>query len=188
METRIEKSKKRKKEIRKQVLSIPKMLIILIISFFIYILTLVLWANTLKGTAYYDLLDTILKIYIMTVGFFMGLGYMNLKFIIVLVKSLIKIMFTVWVVIIVQFSSMEQVEQNIWIILSAFFFVYLEVLLDINDCLFQVKDDFRIPKIKFLTSTFIKENSISLSIMCLGIINSILSFFIVDLLDATKLV
>jgi len=99
---------------------------------------------------------------------------MNLKFLIFIAKSLMmKIMFTVWVVIIVQFSSMGQIEQNVWVILSAFFFVYLEVLLDINDCLFQIKNNFKIPKIKFITTTFIKENSIALPIFCLGIINSI---------------
>lgn len=150
--------------------------------------TLLLWSKTLHETVYFDLLDTVITINIMAVGLFMGLGYMNLKFLIVIIKSLMKIMFTVWVVLIVQFSSMGQIEQNAWVILSAFFFVYLEVLLDINDCLFQVKDNFQIPKIKFITSTFIKENSIALSIFSLGIMNSILSYFIVDLFDAIKVV
>jgi hypothetical protein len=146
--------------------------------------TLLFWAKSLKGTAYSELLDTILTLNLMAIGLFMALGYMNLKFIIVIFKSLTKIMFTVWVVIIVQFSTMNQIDQNAWIVLSAFFFVYLEVLLDINDCLFQVKDDFRIPKIKFITSTFIKENSLSISILCLSIINSALSYFIINLLGA----
>ncbi len=188
METRTEKTQKRKREFRKQVLSIPQMLLILIISLLFYMSSLVLWVKTLYGTVYFDLLDILLTMNIMALGLFMGLGYMNLKFLIVLVKSMLKIMFTVWVVLIVQFSSLGQIEQNAWIILSAFFFVYLEVLLDINDCLFQVKDDFKIPKIKFITSSFIKENSISLSIIFLCLINLILSYFIIDLLEAIKIV
>lgn len=184
METRIDRNQKRKEEFQRQILSIPKMLIFLVISLFVYLLSLLLWAKSLQGTVYCDLLDAILTLNVMAIGVFMLLGYMNLKFIIVIFKSLIKIWLTVWVVIIVQFSSMDQIEQNAWIILSAFFFVYLEVLLDINDCLFQVKDDFRIPKIKYITSTFIKENSLSISILCLSIINSALSHSIIDLLKA----
>ncbi|WP_090998981.1 hypothetical protein [Paenibacillus sp. OK003] len=184
METRVGKTLKRKTEFRKQLLSIPKMFIFLVISLLAYMFSLLLWTKSLKGTAYSELLDTILTTNIMAIGLFMALGYMNLKFIIVIFKSLIKIMFTVWVVIIVQFSSLDQIEQNAWIVLSAFFFVYLEVLLDINDCLFQVKDDFQIPKLKYVTSTFIKDNSISISILCLSVINSALSYFIIDLLKA----
>jgi hypothetical protein len=184
METRVEKTLKRKKEFRKQILSIPKMLIFLVISLLAYMFSLLLWTKSLKGTAYSELIDTILTTNIMAIALFMALGYMNLKFIIVIFKSLIKIMFTVWVVIIVQFSSLEQIEQNAWIVLSAFFFVYLEVLLDINDCLFQVKDDFHIPKLKYVTSTLIKDNSVSISILCLSVINSALTYFIIDLLKA----
>lgn len=187
METRTGKAQKRKIELRKQILSVPRMLIILICSLLFYMFTLVLWSKTLHQTVYFDLLDTIITINIMAVGLFIGLAYMNLKFLIVIFKSLIKIMFTVWVVIIVQFSSMEQVEQNVWVVLSAFFFVYLEVLLDINDSLFRIKDDIKVPKVKFITS-FIKENSIALSIICLGIMNAILSYFIVDLLEAIKII
>lgn len=188
METRVEKAQKKKKEFKKQIFGIPKMLFFLILSLLMYMFTLFLWGRMLSGTVYYDLVETIVTINIMAIAFFLGLGYMNFKFLIVLVKSFLKIMFTVWIVIIVQFSSMEQIEQNAWIVLSAFFFVYLEVLLDINDCLFQIKDDFKMPKIKFLTSTFIKENSLSISIVLLSIINGGLSYFIVDILNAIRVV
>ncbi|KOP65571.1 hypothetical protein AMS62_10170 [Bacillus sp. FJAT-18019] len=186
METRVEKYRKRKQEFRKLILGVPRMLFFLIISLFAYMISILLWTKSLSGTVYYDLLGTIITINLMAVGLFMGICYMNIKFFIVLVKSLLKIMFTVWIVIIVQFSSMEQLIQNVWIILSAFFFVYLEVLIDINDSLFQVKDDFKVPKFKFLTSTFLKDNSISISILFLSIINGILSFFIIDVLNAIK--
>lgn len=187
MITRVEKEIKRKQEFKNQMLSIPKMLIFLIISLLIYMATMALWYKALSGTIYYDLVGTIVTINLMAVGIFMALGYMNLKFLIVIVKSLLKIMFTVWVVVIVQFSTMQQTDQNAWIILSAFFFVYLEVLLDINDCLHQVKEDYKITRIKFVNSTFIKENSLSLSILLLSFINGVLSYFIVDLLDAIKM-
>lgn len=187
MITRIEKELKRKKELKKRILGIPKMLLFLIISLLVYMSSMALWYKMLSGTNYYDLVETIVTINTMAVGLFMALGYMNLKFIIVLVKSLLKIMFTVWVVVIVQFSTMQQIDQNAWIILSAFFFVYLEVLLDINDCLHQVKSDFKVTRLKFLNSTFIKENSLSLSILLLSIINGVLSYFIVDLLNAVKI-
>lgn len=188
MESRTEKIQKRKREIRKQILGIPKVLFILIVSLLLYMLTFKLWGIRLNETVYFELFETIVRINIMAVGIFMAIGYFNLRFFITLVKSFLKILFTVWVVVIVQFSSMGQVEQNVWIILSVFFFVYLEVLLEINDCLFQVKENFELPKLKFITSTFIKENSLALSIMCLAVINAVMSFFIIDLLNAIKVV
>lgn len=133
---------------------------------------------------YSDLLDGgLITINIMAVGLFMILGYMNLTFLIVLVRSALKILFTVWVVVIVQFSVMDQIEQNVWIILSAFFFVYMEVLFELNERLHQVKDTFSIPKIKFLTATIIKDHSLSISIFFMSIINFFLCYSIINLLE-----
>lgn len=161
---------------------------ILIVSLVFYLISLGFWEKALKGTIYYGLLDSIVTINIMTVVLFMALGYMNLKFIIILVKSALKILFTVWVVVIVQFSTLDQIEQNVWIILSAFFLVYMEVLLELNDCLHQVNDNFRIPKIKFITAIFIKENSLSISIFFMSIINVFLSYSVINLLEHLKLI
>ncbi|MFC0216622.1 hypothetical protein ACFFK0_29935 [Paenibacillus chartarius] len=187
METRIEKTTKRRREFRKQIWGIPKMLFILLLSLLFYLFTLILWGKNLNGSVFSDLIETIFVINISAVGLFMAVGYFNLKFLVTIIKSLLKIMFTVWVVMIVQLSSLEQTEQNVWIVLSAFFFVYFEVLVDINDCLFQIKDGFKLPKASFINSEFIKENSIAISIMCLSIINIILSHYIVDLLHTLKL-
>lgn len=186
METRVERAQKRKAEVRRQVWKIPQQLFFLMISLLAYTFSLAFWYRALSGTEFYDMLDTIIRINIATIGLFIGLGYMNLRFFIVLVKSLTKILFTVWIVLLVQFSSMDQVEQNAWILLSAFFFVYLDVALEINDSLFQVKDDFKVPKLHFITAAFIREHSIAISILLLSIINGVLSHYIIGLLEVIK--
>lgn len=188
MQTRTEKSRKRKQEFRNEIIGIPIRLLFLIVSLLIYMFTLILWEKLFHGTIYYNLMHTIINTNIVIVSLFVIIGYSNLTFLIIIVKSLLKILFTVWIAIIVQFSSFEQVEKNAWILLYAFAFVYLEVLLEINNYLFKIKGDFRMPKMEFLTSTFIRKNSISISILLVSIINGILTYFIIKLLDLTKFV
>src|SRR5690606_21036027 len=94
---------------------------------------------------------------------------------------LVRIGFTVWVVLLVQLSSMNQIEQNIWIIICAVFFVYFEVLTDFNT-LFHEFDGYQSSLVGFFNSEFLKEYSVPLSIILTAIINVIMSFFIIDLL------
>lgn len=158
---------------------------ILVVSVFVSILTygfsLILWGRVLKGTIYFDLLDSLLEINIVVIGLFMMIGYVRLKYLNIVIESLFKILFTVWVALIVQFSSLDQIEQNAWIIVSVFAAAYLEVLLKINDY-FHDMADFQHKKYKFLNKKNVANFSIPLSIITLSVINIFISYSVKDLL------
>ena len=179
--TRVEERKLKKKAFWNEVLFAPKLVITLLLSFVLYAFSMAFILTPLNGTPYSTMADGMITINVMAIGIFMLVGFTNIKLLVVFIKSLLKIMFTVWLVTIIQFSKLNQVEQNVWTVLSAFFFVYLEVLLELNDFLFQVPD-FQSKKIHFLNNNFLKKYSIPISITFLSFINFILSFFIVDLL------
>ncbi len=164
-------------------MSTPKLLLFLATSFIIYLLSTGLWVRTLYHSTYKDLIDTALTINIMSVGFFIIVGFANIKPIVIFFKSLIKIAFTVWVVLLVQFSALSQEEQKAWVILCGLFFVYLEVFLDFNDMFHGLKE-FQSNKIKFLNNKFFEDYSLPLSLLLTSLLNIILSFFIIDLLNA----
>ncbi|WP_256762171.1 hypothetical protein [Cohnella sp. WQ 127256] len=186
MESRTERGQARRREFWKQILFTPKLLLTLLISVILYVLSLFLLMSPLDGAPYKDLVDGIIKINILTILIFVIVGFTNIKIIVIFVKSIIKILFTVWLVTIIQFSKLEQMEQNVWIVLSSFFFVYLEVLLEVNDFIFQVPS-FQNRKITFLNDTLLKDYSIPTSITILAFINMALSFAIVDLLKAINI-
>lgn len=184
MLSRAERIKREKVENRKHLLSLPKVFLFLIVSIVIYLSSLFLWVKALEGTTYSDLLEFIIQINIISVGLFIAIGCSKSKFLIVIIRSLLKLLLTVWVVLIVQFSSMNSMGQSVWLIGLPFFFVYLEVLLDINDVLNQVKKDFAIPKMKFVNGDMLKNHSIAISIIFLAVLNVVISYFIGDLLEA----
>ncbi|SFB25270.1 hypothetical protein SAMN05216312_1051 [Cohnella sp. OV330] len=181
MQTRTERTIQRKREFRKQVLITPKLIFSLFFCLIFYSISQLILTQPLKGTSYDEIVGGITKVNIMAIGIFCIAGFTNIKILVVLIKSILKIMFTVWMVTIIQFSKLEQIEQNVWIILSSFFFVYLEVLLELNDVLFQIPE-FQNKKIKFLNSNFLRAYSVPISIFALSLINILLSFFIIDLL------
>ncbi|MGG1519036.1 hypothetical protein ABE504_26735 [Paenibacillus oryzisoli] len=151
------------------------------ISIMIYGLSLLLWGRILKGTIYFDLLGNLLEINIAVIGLFMMIGYARLKYLNIVIESLFKILFTVWVALIVQFSSLNQIEQNAWIIVSVFAAAYLEVLIKINDY-FHDMADFQHKKYKLLNKKFVVNLSIPLSIITLSGINIFISYSVKDLL------
>ncbi|MEY9094396.1 hypothetical protein [Paenibacillus sp. RC84] len=151
------------------------------ISIIIYGSSLLLWERILKGTIYFDLLENLLEINIAVIGLFMMIGYARLKYLNIVVESLFKILFTVWVALIVQFSSLNQIEQNAWIIVSVFAAAYLEVLIKINDY-FHDMADFQHKKYKLLNKKLVVNLSIPLSIITLSAINIFISYSVKDLL------
>jgi hypothetical protein len=153
----------------------------LIISILIYGLSLYLWGRTLKGTIYFSLLENLFEINIAIIGLFMMIGYARLKYLNIVIESLFKILFTVWVAFIVQFSSINQIDQNTWIVVSVFAVAYLEVLIKVNDY-FHDMSDFQNKKIKLLNKKNVVNLSIPLSIITLSAINIFISFAVKDLL------
>ncbi|MEK9197075.1 hypothetical protein ACH0B5_14045 [Ureibacillus sp. 179-F W5.1 NHS] len=176
MLSRAERIKREKVENRKHLLSLPIVFLSLIVSIVIYLSSLFLWVKAIEGTTYSGVLESIIQINMIAVGLFIALGCLNLKFMTVIIRSLLKLLFMIWVVLMVQFSPMAQ---NMWLIILPFFFVYLEVLLDIHGGLLQMK----FSKIKFMSADFLKNHSVAISIIILAVINVVLSYFIDDLLE-----
>ncbi|MBD8026010.1 hypothetical protein H9636_05000 [Ureibacillus sp. Re31] len=184
MLSRAERIKREKVENRKHLLSLPKVFLFLIVSIVIYLSSLFLWVKALEGTTYSELLESVIQMNIIAVGLFIALGCLNWELITVIIRSLLKIVFMVWVVLMVLFFPMSSMGESVWLIGLPFFFVYLEVLLDINDVLNQVKKDFAIPKMKFVNGDMLKNHSIAISIIFLAVLNVVISYFIGDLLEA----
>ncbi|WP_210190656.1 hypothetical protein [Paenibacillus uliginis] len=126
-------------------------------------------------------MENLFEINFAIIALFMMIGYARLKYLNIVIESLFKILFTVWVALIVQFSSLNQIEQNAWIIVSVFAAAYLEVLIKVNDY-FHDMSDFQHKKIKFLNKKFIVNLSIPLSLITLSAINIFISYLIKDLL------
>lgn len=152
-----------------------------IISISIYGLSLYSWGRILKGTIYFSLLGNLFEVNIAVIALFVIIGYVRLKYLNIVIESLFKILFTVWVALIVQFSSLNQINQNAWIIISVFAAAYLEVLIKVNDY-FHDMPDFQRKKFKFLNKKFVVNLSIPLSLITLSVINIFISYSIKDLL------
>ncbi|RJX41328.1 hypothetical protein D3P09_04920 [Paenibacillus pinisoli] len=177
METRTERTLRKRKKFWKDILSPPKLLLFLILSFILYMLSMITWVKAINDAVNYEMLISILTVNIVTVSIFMVVGFANIKPVVLFVKSLGRIAFTVWVVLLVQHLTNDQAEQNLFIIICTLFIVYLEVLLDINDMFHQITN-YQSIKFRFLNTKFLQDYSIPLSILTLAIMNVILSSFI----------
>lgn len=180
MLSRAERIKREKVENRKHLLSLPKVFLFLIVSIVIYLSSLFLWVKAIEGTTYSELLESVIQMNIIAIGLFIALGCLNWKLITVIIRSLLKILFMVWVVLMVLFFPMSSMGQSVWLIGLPFFFVYLEVLLDIHGGLLQVKTS----KMKFISADLIKNHSVAISIIFLAVLNVVISYLIDDLLEA----
>lgn len=181
MESRKIKHKRNKFDLKKFLIDNLIFWLSFFISVLIYGFSLYLWGRTLKGTIYFSLLDSLFDVNIAVIVLFMIIGYARLKYLNIVIESLFKILFTVWVVLVIQFSSLNQIDQNVWLIVSVFAAAYLEVLIKVNDY-FHDMSDFQNKKIKFLNKKFIVNISIPLSLITLSIINIFISYSIKELL------
>ncbi|WP_166246580.1 hypothetical protein [Paenibacillus turpanensis] len=188
METRTQKNERKRREIRKMILVGPKLLISIGLTFFIYLLSMVLWVRALNGTELMGVLAPIITVNIAAIGFFIMVGSGHLRFFAYFTKSFFKILFTAWVVVIIQFSVVDKLTQNVWVLFSVFFFVYFEVLLELNDFFLNVREvNVRWKWLSFINNDFINSNSIVLSIITLAVINAGISYFIEDLIKTINL-
>jgi len=90
--------------------------------------------------------------------------------------------------LIVQFSVVDKLTQNVWLLFSVFFFVYFEVLLELNEFFLNVrKVNVRWKWLSFINNDFINNNSIVLSIITLAVINAGISYLIEDLVKTLSL-
>lgn len=168
-------------KIKKIIISNSILFLGLFLSIFIYGSSIVLWGKVFKGTPYFELLEGLFTINFQIIGIFIMLGYVRIRYVNLIFESIVKILFTVWIVVIFQFSTKSQLEQNAWIVTSAFTFIYLEVLLKINDYFYDM-NEFQNKRIKFLNKQFVQKLSVPLSIVSLAIINALISLAITDLL------
>ncbi|NEW08365.1 hypothetical protein GK047_20410 [Paenibacillus sp. SYP-B3998] len=182
-ENRQERFARKKKETRFYVFRVMTTPIYLIPSVIVYFSSFLLWIYDLRGSSYYHLLQPIVELNISILGLFIIVSSANIPFVTSFTRSLLKILLTGWVVILIQFSKLDQLDQSVWIVLSGFAFIYLEVLFDINDCLQKVKE-FQFKKVRFFNGSFIKSHSIPITIVAVAVINLILSYFISDLLKS----
>jgi hypothetical protein len=154
----------------------------LFLSIIIYGCSLLVIRDKFKGTPHFVLLEDFFENGFVVLGIFIMLGYTRHKYLNLIVESSVKVLFIVWVVLVLQFSSRPQLEQNAWIVGAAFTFIYLEVLLRLNDYFFDIKQ-YQCKKIKFIDTIFIRNLSVPFSIASLAIVNILISFPIEDLLD-----
>jgi len=90
METRIKKNQKRRREFRRVILTGPKFLILIGLTFFIYLLSMVLWVKALSGTELMGILAPIITVNITAIGFFIMVGSDTFGFLHILSKHFLR--------------------------------------------------------------------------------------------------
>jgi hypothetical protein len=131
----------------------------------------------------YELVYPLQSMYLTVFGFYIMITSGKTDILTSIMKAFMKLVFNVWIVLIIMFSSLDSVERNAWIIGSTFFIVYLEALLEISERLQNLKH-FKLKKMKkFINHEFIVKNASQISIIVLAVLHSIIPFFLLDVLN-----
>jgi hypothetical protein len=168
---RIEKNKEIKKVTLYKVL-------INVFSYFILFFSVGVWVFRYRDFQPFELIQYLQTFYISMVGFFIMVSAAGFKLLNQLCKSFFKLFFTVWIMAFIMISTLEQVEQNIYIIYATFIIGYLEVLFEINDIVVNNISYLKLDKLgfKFTDNKSLTILSIPLTVIIVSILHIILAF------------
>ncbi len=119
-------------------------------------------------------------IYICTIGFFYFVTASQNRLILIILKSFIKISFSVWIISFVLISSMESYEQNVYVIFLGIFIGYFEAFIEIHDFLNKDLQNVYLEKLKYINKDSFNILSRPFTILIISIIHIIMAFFVSD--------
>lgn len=152
--------------------------IINIFSYLLLFFSVGVWFFRYRNFQLIDFMKYLQTFYLMMVGFFIMVSGANIKLLNQLCKSFFKLFFTVWIMAFIMISTLDQVEQNIYVIYATFIIGYLEVLFEINDIVINNISYLKLDKLgfRFTDNKSLTSLSIPLTIIIVSMLHIILAF------------
>ena len=182
METRVERRNRIKRDFKKKILGIPILIILYVISNFILSLSNIYITFKLSEKGFEELGKELTQFVQLAVLLSSLVCYANLEFLMLIVKSVFRLLLTVWIVLVITLSKLSSLDQGSILVLCTVFYVYFEVFYEINTYIYK-KNDVLIFKMK-IKKEHIQNYSIPTSIILVSIINILIAYPLDDFIKS----
>ncbi|WP_096466968.1 hypothetical protein [Aneurinibacillus soli] len=176
IETRVEKNRKNKKIKRdNKILGVSiNVLTILVVFFSVYI-----WFYLYRSQGFSELMKWLQTFYLMDIGLFIMIAFTG-KVTINVVKNLIKLAFSVWIVIFILSSTLKQGEQIGYTIFITFLVGYMEVLTDLYISIKEGVQSINNDKFKIIEKETMIRLTMQITIIIVSLLHMFLAYFLLN--------